>query len=265
MGINKVIHVFIGYDPREDAAAQVCKYSLQKHATVPVKVTMLHLKKLEDDGILWRPREKNASTQFTYSRFLVPSLMNFQGTAVFCDCDFLWVDDIAKLIAQVKPNKGVYVVPHDRYGYKPKTNTKMDGKEQTFYPKKNWSSMMVFNCGHPRVRTNLTRKHVNQESMQYLHRSEWVNKKDIGYLTPEWNWLSGYYEEIDKEMAKLFPSDHSNGSIAQTVAPVNGRASVKTGRKQRVVLSESERRTADKLGVPYEKYAQQKLKLQKGA
>ena len=53
MGINKVIHVFIGYDPREDAAAQVCKYSLQKHATVPVKVTMLHLKKLEDDGILW--------------------------------------------------------------------------------------------------------------------------------------------------------------------------------------------------------------------
>ena len=74
-----------------------------------------------------------------------------------------------------------------------------------------------------------------------------------------------YYEEIDKEMSKLFPSDQSNGSIAQTVAPVNGRASAKTGRKQRVVLSESERRTADRLGVPYEKYAQQKIKLQKGA
>ena len=74
-----------------------------------------------------------------------------------------------------------------------------------------------------------------------------------------------YYEEIDKEMAKLFPQDQSNGSIAQTVAPVNGRASVKTGRKQRVVLTESERRTADRLGVPYEKYAQQKIKLQKGA
>ena len=74
-----------------------------------------------------------------------------------------------------------------------------------------------------------------------------------------------YYEEIDKEMAKLFPMDQSNGTNVQTVAPVNGRASVKTGRKQRVVLSESERRTADKLGVPYEKYAQQKLKLQKGA
>ena len=74
-----------------------------------------------------------------------------------------------------------------------------------------------------------------------------------------------YYEEIDKEMSKLFPQDQSNGSIAQTVAPVNGRASVKTGRKQRVVLTESERRTADRLGVPYEKYAQQKIKLQKGA
>ena len=73
-----------------------------------------------------------------------------------------------------------------------------------------------------------------------------------------------YYEEIDKEMAKLFPQDQNNSNV-QTVAPVNGRASVKTGRKQRVVLSESERRTADKLGVPYEQYAQQILKLQKGA
>ena len=73
-----------------------------------------------------------------------------------------------------------------------------------------------------------------------------------------------YYEEIDKEMAKLFPQDQSNSNV-QTVAPVNGRASAKTGRKQRVVLTESERRTADRLGVPYEKYAQQKLKLQKGA
>ena len=73
-----------------------------------------------------------------------------------------------------------------------------------------------------------------------------------------------YYEEIDKEMAKLFPQDQSNSNV-QTVAPVNGRASAKTERKQRVVLTESERRTAERLGVPYEKYAQQKLKLQKGA
>ena len=73
-----------------------------------------------------------------------------------------------------------------------------------------------------------------------------------------------YYEEIDKEMAKLFPQDQSNSNV-QTVAPVNGRASAKTGRKQRVVLTESERRTAERLGVPYEKYAQQKLKLQKRA
>ena len=83
----------------------------------------------------------------------------------------------------------------------------------------------------------------------------------MGYEATE----DSYYEEIDKEMAKLFPNDQSNSSNVQTVAPVNGRASVKSGRKQRVVLTESERRTADRLGVPYEKYAQQKLKLQKGA
>ena len=62
MANPKVINVFIGYDPREDAAAQVCKYSLQKHASVPVKVHFLRLQQLEDEGILWRPREKNAST-----------------------------------------------------------------------------------------------------------------------------------------------------------------------------------------------------------
>ena len=83
----------------------------------------------------------------------------------------------------------------------------------------------------------------------------------MGYEATE----DAYYEEIDKEMAKLFPNDQSNSSNVQTVAPVNGRASVKSGRKQRVVLTESERRTADRLGVPYEKYAQQKIKLQKGA
>ena len=82
----------------------------------------------------------------------------------------------------------------------------------------------------------------------------------MGYEATE----DSYYEEIDKEMAKLFPPDQSNSNV-QTVAPVNGRASAKTGRKQRVVLTESERRTAERLGVPYEKYAQQKLKLQKGA
>jgi len=82
----------------------------------------------------------------------------------------------------------------------------------------------------------------------------------MGYEATE----DSYYEEIDKEMAKLFPQDQSNSNV-QTVAPVNGRASAKTGRKQRVVLTESERRTAERLGVPYEKYAQQKLKLQKGA
>ena len=89
-----------------------------------------------------------------------------------------------------------------------------------------------------------------------------VDKKvsAMGYEATE----DSYYEEIDKEMAKLFPPDQSNSNV-QTVAPVNGRASVKTGRKQRVVLTESEIRTADRLGVPYEKYAQQKLKLQKGA
>jgi hypothetical protein len=85
---------------------------------------------------------------------------------------------------------------------------------------------------------------------------------NMGYEATE----DRYYEEIDKQLAQMFPQEfQGNSNNVQTVAPVNGRPTAKTGRKTRVVLSESEKRTADRLGVPYEKYAQQKLKLQKGA
>ena len=132
--------------------------------------------------------------------------------------------------------------------------------------------------GNQKQETKKTSIEDNPKIKAWIAKNPWYGKDDeieknlalmladkkvsgMGYEATE----DSYYSEIDKEMAKLFPSDQSNGSNVQTVAPVNGRASVKSGRKQRVVLSESERRTADRLGVPYEKYAQQKIKLQKGA
>ncbi|MDC1281789.1 hypothetical protein N8Z09_03950, partial [Methylophilaceae bacterium] len=122
--------------------------------------------------------------------------MKYHGKAIFCDCDFLWTRDIKELYDQIQ-NKSVYVVPHEDYGYMPKTKTKMDGQHQTVYPRKNWSSMMAFNCDSLDCQ-RLSLDAVNQQPLSYLHRFEWVNDdKKIGYLKPTWNWLSGYYSEKD--------------------------------------------------------------------
>jgi len=193
---HTVINVFIGWDSREPIAADVCAYSILKHASVPVKIHYLKLDELEREGILTRKRDPNASTEFTYSRFLVPYLMKYFGKAIFCDCDFLWTRDIKELYDQIE-NKSVYVVPHEDYGYVPKTKTKMDGQRQTVYPKKNWSSMMAFNCGS-KDSQRLSLDAVNRQPLSYLHQLEWINdESNIGFLTPTWNWLSGYYEEKD--------------------------------------------------------------------
>ena len=189
---HTVINVFIGWDSREPIAADVCAYSILKHASVPVNIHYLKLDDLEREGILTRKREHDASTEFTYSRFLVPYLMKYFGKAIFCDCDFLWTRDIKELYDEIK-DKSVYVVPHEDYGYVPKTKTKMDGQRQTVYPKKNWSSMMAFNCGSIDCQ-RLSLDAVNKQPLSYLHRFEWV-QREIGFLTPTWNWLSGYYSE----------------------------------------------------------------------
>ena len=192
---HTVINVFIGWDSRETIAADVCAYSIMKHASVPVNIHYLKLHELEAQGIITREREKNSSTEFTYTRFLVPYLMSFTGKAIFCDCDFLWTTDIKELYDLLPDNKTLAVVPHEEYGYSPKTASKMDGQKQTFYPRKNWSSMMVFNCDSADC-LQLTSTAVNQKSPKWLHRFEWIPQDNkIVKLEPNWNWLSGYYKE----------------------------------------------------------------------
>ncbi len=88
--------VFVGYDAREDIAYKVCEYSIKKHQPTAEVIPLV-----QDDlralGLYWREKDALASTDFSLTRFLVPALMNYQGWAVFCDCDFLWTDDIQKL------------------------------------------------------------------------------------------------------------------------------------------------------------------------
>lgn len=182
--------IYIGWDQREPEAYDVAKFSLERRASIPVAVTAIKLDELRARGLYWREQDPLASTEFTYSRFLTPALAGYRGWALFCDCDFLWLGDIAGLLEYTRTAKAVYCVQHD---YRPRETTKMDGAVQTVYPRKNWSSLMLFNCDHPAVR-GLTPDVVNRESGAYLHRMQWLEDGDIGALPVEWNWLEGWNE-----------------------------------------------------------------------
>ena len=187
--------VFVGYDPREDIAYQVCKHSiLTKQPNAEVRP--LVQKELRDAGWYTRPIDKLASTEFTFTRFLVPELCNFEGWALFIDCDMILTTDIAELFAQADDQYAVMCVQHD---YKPKEGTKMDGQTQTVYPRKNWSSTMLINCGHP-SNQQLDMDLVNSPEINgaYLHRFSWLKDEEIGELDHTWNYLVGVYDDLEK-------------------------------------------------------------------
>ena len=185
--------IFVGYDPREDIAYQVCKYSILARQS-NAEVRPLVQKELRDAGWYTRPVDKLASTEFTFTRFLVPELMNFKGWAVFMDCDMILTTDIKELFDQADDSKAVMCVKHD---YTPKEGMKMDGQKQTIYPRKNWSSVMLINCGHP-SNAVLTQDTVNEIELNgaYFHRFSWLKDEEIGELDHTWNYLVGVYDDI---------------------------------------------------------------------
>ena len=85
------LKIFVGWDSREDIAFQVCKESIEHHASVPVEIIPLKQKLLRRDGYYTRPVDKLASTEFTFTRFLIPELAEFKGWALFIDCDFFFL------------------------------------------------------------------------------------------------------------------------------------------------------------------------------
>lgn len=184
--------VFVGYDTREDIAYQVCKHSLEAR-NKDVEVRPLKQNELRDQGWYTRPIDKLASTEFTFTRFLVPELSNFDGWALFCDSDIIFIEDIKELFNQADDKYAVMCAQHD---YTPKEGIKMDGQTQTVYPRKNWSSVVLFNCGHPSNR-KLDLNLVNNPLITgaYLHRFSWLDDSEIGQISHEWNWLTDWYEE----------------------------------------------------------------------
>jgi lipopolysaccharide biosynthesis glycosyltransferase len=179
------IRVFIGYDSVEAAAFSVLSSSIHARSSQPVSITPVMLSEL--GGIFERERNPLQSTEFSFSRFLVPALCDFEGWAIFMDCDMLAQDDIAKLWALRDDRYAVQVVKHSHV---PKEEIKFLDAVQTKYEKKNWSSVMLMNCERCRA---LTPEYVNTASGLQLHQFKWLGDDGlIGELPSRWNHLVGH-------------------------------------------------------------------------
>ena len=188
--------VFVGYDPKEHEAYEVCRRSLIRHATVPLDVRPIRQPDLRASGLYWRTRGHMESTEFSFTRFLTPFLAGYRGWALFIDCDFLYLADVAELIASAVPSDAaaakrlaVVCVKHE---YTPLEATKMDGVMQTVYPRKNWSSMVLYNCAHPKNVAALTPDAVSTKTGAFLHRFSWLDDDEIGEVPFVWNFLVGH-------------------------------------------------------------------------
>ncbi len=188
--------VYIGYDPSEREAYRVARWSIEKHCAGAVRIVPLDLRALTSHGLLNRPTTRirggqlwdvlsdaPMSTEFAISRFLTP-ILNQAGWAVFMDCDVVVYRDIHEILPR-EPGAAVYCVQHE---YEPTEATKMCGLAQTRYARKNWSSVMLFDCDHP-ANKELTLNDINRLPGRELHGFSWLAEEEIGELDAGWNWL----------------------------------------------------------------------------
>jgi hypothetical protein len=172
--------IFLGYDPSQHIAYEVLKYSLEKHAREPIDVQPVDQDKIPG----WnRKLDPLQSTPFTYTRFLVPWLCDYEGIALFMDSDMLALDDISELFHLPMDGLALRVRKHE---YNPEATVKMGGKVQTQYPRKNWSSLMLMN--NPELRV-WSKDAVETQSGAWLHRFEPIPDEKIGDISEEWNVL----------------------------------------------------------------------------
>lgn len=190
--------IYIGYDPAEQDAYRVATKTLS--ACSALKPEPLEAGRLRDSGLLTRtvdargqmydlPSNAPCSTEFATSRFLVPILCQ-SGWALFTDCDVVFMADPIELMGHAYADKAVMVVKHEHKG----SGKKMGGMIQTDYPRKNWSSVMLFNCDHPANR-RLSLRDINERPGRDLHAFYWLHDSEIGELPKEWNWLVGVQDK----------------------------------------------------------------------
>jgi lipopolysaccharide biosynthesis glycosyltransferase len=187
-GMTEIMNVFVGYDSKEIVAFHTLCHSIIKHSSMSVRFTPIYLQNVKN--IFWRSRSSLQSTEFSFSRFLVPYLSEYEGWSLFLDCDMLARADIAELFNLRDERCSVQVCKHN---YVPKDTTKFLGNVQTKYEKKNWSSLMLFNNSRCK---RLTTEYVNTASGLELHQFKWLEtESEIGELPLVWNWLVGEYSK----------------------------------------------------------------------
>ncbi|MEN5057164.1 glycosyltransferase [Sphingobacterium kitahiroshimense] len=187
---NEMIRVFIGFDSKEVVAFNVLSHSINRKSSIPVAISPVALNQLSN--VFTRERNSLQSTEFSFSRFLVPYLCNYEGWALFMDCDMLVLDDLADLWKLRDENYSLMVVKHN---YTPRSEKKFLGHTQTTYEKKNWSSLMLFNNSKC---TSLTPEYVNAATGLELHQFKWLaDDNQIGELSNQWNFLVD--EDIKRE------------------------------------------------------------------
>ena len=181
-----MIKLYVGFDPKEAIAYHVFIQSVINNSSAPIQITPLALSLLDE----FKETHNDRSNDFIYSRFLTPYLNNFEGWAIFADGDMICNTDIKELIDLADPDKAVSVVKHN---YKTKFKKKYLGNINEDYPRKNWSSVILWNCSHPKHKI-LTPSFVAQQTGKFLHRFSWLEDYEIGELPIEWNWLAIEYE-----------------------------------------------------------------------
>jgi lipopolysaccharide biosynthesis glycosyltransferase len=187
------VKIYVGFDPRESVVYHTFIQSLIEKSTLPIEITPLAVNTLN----FYEESHQDKSNDFVYSRFLTPFMSNFEGWSIYVDGDMICQADIKELLTLRDDTKAVQVVKHD---YKTKAENKyLDNKNEN-YPRKNWSSVILWNCSHPKHKI-LTPEFINKQTGKYLHRFSWLEDEEIGELPIEWNWLAIEYPE--NPLAKL--------------------------------------------------------------
>lgn len=194
----EMLKIFIGYDPKESIAFHTLSHSLIRHCTKPLSIIPLNLDHLAD--IYFRDYDQRQSNTFSFSRFLIPYLCDYQGQALYMDCDMMVRGDASTVFDdETLAGKAVSVVQHD---YVSKVTQKYLGNKQYNYPRKNWSSFILWDCGHP-VHKQVTPEFVASADAATLHRFLWVDDSDIGSISDRWNWLVGEYENPPEDVKNV--------------------------------------------------------------
>jgi lipopolysaccharide biosynthesis glycosyltransferase len=185
--MNETIKIVVGFDQREAVAYHTFCQSIIEKSSRPLNFIPLAINNLKN----YKETHADQSNDFIYSRFLTPYLNNFEGWAIFADGDMICHTDIKELWDLRDESKALMVVKHD---YETKAHIKYLGNKNENYPRKNWSSVILWNCSHSKHKI-LTPEFIQNQSGKYLHRFSWLNDDEIGEIPKEWNWLAIEYPE----------------------------------------------------------------------